>query len=63
MSHMFAVLVVAAWLVLALGAALLIGGGIRLADRRAPFNDHLVGLPAEFTVDDILGARAAQSSR
>ena len=60
---MFVVLVVAVWLVLALGVALLLGGGVRLADRRAPFNDHLAGLPGDLTVDDILGARAAQASR
>ena len=60
---MLVVLVVAAWLVLALGVALLLGGGVRLADRRAPFNDHLAGLPADLTVGDILGAQAAQPSR
>ena len=60
---MLAVLVVAAWLVLAFGAALLLGGGIRLAERRAPFHDHLAGLPADLTVDDVLGASAAQPSR
>jgi hypothetical protein len=60
---MLAVLVVAAWPALALGAAVLLGGGIRLADRRAPFNDHLAGLPADLTVDDILGAPTAQPSR
>jgi hypothetical protein len=60
---MIAVLVVAAWLVLALGAALLLGAGIRLAERRAPLHDHLAGLPGDLTVDDILGARAAQPSR
>jgi hypothetical protein len=59
---MFAVVVVAAWIALALGVALVIGGGIRLADRRAPFTDHLAGLPQELTVNDILGARAAQPS-
>jgi hypothetical protein len=59
---MFAVLVVAVWLVLASGVALLVGGSIRLADRRAPFHDHLAGLPDELTVDDILGVRATQPS-
>jgi hypothetical protein len=59
---MLAVVVVAAWFVLAVGAALVIGGGIRIADRRAPFTDHLAGLPAELTVDDILGVRTVQPS-
>jgi hypothetical protein len=57
---MLAVVIVAAWFVLATGAALVIGGGIRVANRRAPFTDHLAGLPAELTVDDILGARTTQ---
>jgi hypothetical protein len=60
---MLAVVLVAAWFVLALGVALVIGGGIRRADRMAPFTDHLAGLPAELTVDDILGARSTQHSR
>jgi len=59
---MLAVVIVAAWFALAVGAVLVIGGGIRLADRRATSAEHLTGLPAEFTVDDILGARAAQPS-
>jgi hypothetical protein len=59
---MLAVVVVAAWFVLAVGAALIIGGGIRIADRRAPFTDHLAGLPAELTVDDVLGVRTVQPS-
>ena len=62
-GHMFAVLVVAAWPALALGAALLLGSGIRLANRRAPFHDHLAGLPADLTVDDVLGSNAGQPSR
>jgi hypothetical protein len=53
------VVVVVAWSVLAVGAALAIGAGIRVADRRAPFNDHLAGLPQNLTVDDILGVRAS----
>ncbi len=60
---MLVVMVVAAWIVLAFGAALLLGSGIRLADRRAPFNDHLAGLRGELTVDDILAARATLPSR
>jgi hypothetical protein len=59
---MLAVVVVAAWFALAVGVALVIGGGIRVADRRAPVTDHLAGLPAELTVDDILGARTTQPS-
>ena len=57
---MLAVAIVSAWVVLAFGVALLIGAGIRTADRQAPFADHLTGLPGDLTVDDILGARAAQ---
>jgi hypothetical protein len=60
---MLAVLIVAAWFVLAVGAALVIGNGIRTADRRAPYTDHLAGLPAELTVDDVLGAWTVQPSR
>ncbi|WP_171058135.1 hypothetical protein [Modestobacter altitudinis] len=56
---MFAVVVVAVWFILAVGAALIISAGIRVADRRAPFNDHLAGLPQDLTVDDILGVRTA----
>ena len=43
--------------------ALVVGRGIRQADERAPFTDHLAGLPAELTVDDVLGARTTQHSR
>ena len=60
---MFAVLIVAAWLVLALPVALLVGRGIRVADRTASFDDPFAGLPDDLTVDDILGIRAAQPSR
>lgn len=56
---MLAVVVVAVWFILAVGAALVISTGIRLADRRAPFNDHLAGLPPDLTVDDVLGVRTA----
>jgi hypothetical protein len=49
-----------AWFLVALAAALLIGGGIRIADRLAPVTDHLAGLPTELTVDDILGTQAPQ---
>ena len=58
-----AIVIVAAWVVLAVGAALLLGAGIRLADRRAPLHDHLIGLPADLTVADVLGARSVQPSR
>jgi hypothetical protein len=60
---MLVAVIVAAWFLLAVGVALVVGGGIRMADRQAPFTDHLAGLPAELTVEDILGARAAQPSR
>ena len=53
---MVTVMVVAAWFLLALGVALVVGGGIRAADRSAPVTDHLVGLPEDFTVADILAA-------
>ena len=56
---MLAVVVVAVWFVLAVGVALVISAGIGMADRRAPFNDHLAGLPQDLTVDDILGVRTA----
>jgi hypothetical protein len=56
---MFVAVVAAAWILLALAAALVVGGGIRVADRHAPFTDHLVGLPADLTVEDVLGARSA----
>ena len=56
---MLAVVVVAVWFTLAVGAALAIGAAIRVADRRAPFNDHLAGLPQDLTVDDVLGVRTA----
>ena len=51
------------WFVVALAAALLFGGVVRLADRRAPVTDHLIGLPADLTVDDILGRRRVPSAR
>ena len=57
---MFVVAVLSAWFVIALGVALVLGAGIRMADRRAPFTDELAGLPVDLTVDDILVARAAQ---
>lgn len=50
------------WVVVSVGLACAIGRGIRLADRRAPFTDHLIGLPADLVVDDVLGARSAQPS-
>jgi hypothetical protein len=55
------VLVIAlAWLVVSVVAALVVGGSIRLADRRAFGTDPLVGLPVDLTVDDVLGRRAPQ---
>jgi len=59
---MVVVVVALAWLLLAVGLAVVVGAVIRIADRRAPFTDHLIGLPAELTVADVLGARAAQPS-
>ena len=54
---MLAVVIVAVWTMIAMAVALVIGGAIRMADRRAPFTDHLAGLPAHLTVDDVLGRR------
>ena len=49
-----------AWLVVALVGTFLVAGGIRLADRRAPLADHLIGLPAELTVADVVGRNVTQ---
>jgi hypothetical protein len=49
-----------AWLLVAVVAALVVGGGIRIADRHAPVTDHLAGLPADLTVDDVLGRHVPQ---
>ena len=62
-QRMVVVVVALAWLLLAGGLALVIGSGIRTADQRAPYTDHLMGLPAELTVEDVLGTRATQPSR
>jgi hypothetical protein len=51
-----------AWLVVAVAASLLVGGGIRTADRHAPVTDHLAGLPADLTVDDVLARHAPRST-
>ena len=58
-ERMLAVVVIAVWFTLAVGDALIISAGIRVAERRAPFNDHLAGLPQDLTVDDVLGVRTA----
>jgi len=47
------------WLLVAVAAALLLGGAIRIAERRAPMSDHQVDLPDDLTVDDVLGRRSA----
>ena len=52
----------ALWVTASAGLALVVGRGIRLADERAPYTDHLAGLPAVLTVDDVLGARSSQLS-
>lgn len=62
-ERMVVVVVALAWLVLAVCGALVVAAGIRQADRHAPSTDHLIGLPAELTVDDVLGVRTAQPSR
>ena len=53
-------LVATAWLAVALVGTFLVAGGIRLADRRAPLTDHLIGLPAELTVADLVGRNVTQ---
>jgi hypothetical protein len=60
---MLVVAILAAWFVLAVGAALLLGGVIRLADQRAPYADGVTGMPDVLTVDHILAARSAEPSR
>jgi hypothetical protein len=52
---MIAAVIVLVWATLALGVALVLARGIRIADHRAPFTDHLAGLPEDLTVDDVLG--------
>ncbi|GAB4082323.1 hypothetical protein GCU67_10085 [Modestobacter muralis] len=52
----------AVWVTASAGLALVVGRGIRTADARAPFTDHLIGLPVELTVAAVLGARTAQPS-
>ncbi|GAB3354356.1 hypothetical protein [Modestobacter lapidis] len=60
---MIVVVLAVTWLVVAMGAALLLGGAIRIAERRAPLTDHLAGLPADLTVDDVLGRHRTVPSR
>ncbi len=43
------------WLVVAVAAALVLGAAIRIADGRTPLCDHFPALPADLTVDDVLG--------
>ena len=59
---MVVVVIALAWLLLAGGLALVIGSGIRTANQRAAYTDHLMGLPAELTVEDVLGTRSSQPS-
>jgi len=61
-EHMVLVVVAFSWLLLAVGLALVVGSGIRMANQQAPCTDHLIGMPAELTVEDILGTRTAQHS-
>lgn len=60
---MLLALVAVVWVVVSAAAALLIGGAIRGADRRAPLTDDLVALPAELTVAHVLGNHVVQPSR
>lgn len=57
---MIVVVIALAWLLIAIASALVIGSGIRIADRRAPFTDHLTVLPADLTVADILRGHAVE---
>ncbi|WP_091547876.1 hypothetical protein [Modestobacter sp. DSM 44400] len=57
---MIVVVMALAWLLVAVAAALVVGSGIRMADRHAPVTDHLAGLPANLTVNDVLGRHAPQ---
>lgn len=59
---MVVAVIAATWFALALAVGLVIAGAIRVADRHAPFTDHLIGLPETLTVADVLGARSAQPS-
>ena len=52
---MIVVVLAVVWLFVAVAAALLLGGAIRIAELRAPVSDHLVSLPDDLTVDDVLG--------
>ena len=58
---LFAIAVV--WVVASLAVALLIGRTVRAADHHAPVTDHLIGLPTDLTVADVLGNRVVQPSR
>ena len=48
-------MLIVTWVLVAMAVSLLVGSAIGLADRRAPRADHLVVLPANLTVDDVLG--------
>ena len=52
----------AVWVSASAGLALLVGRSIRQADEQAPLTDHLIGLPSDLTVADVLGARSVQPS-
>ncbi len=54
---MIVVVLAVVWFLVAGAAALLLGGAIGIAERRAPTSDHLVDLPDDLTVDDVLGRR------
>ena len=54
--------ILAAWFLLAVVAGLVIGRGVRIADRRAVLTESR-GLPADLTVDDVLDFWAAQPTR
>lgn len=59
---MIVAVVALSWAAVSGVVALVVGGCIRMADDRAPFTDHLMGLPADLTVADVLGGRTPQPS-
>ena len=59
---MIIVVIAVAWVAVSVPLGLVLGCAIRKADERALATDHLIGLPADLTVADILRARAAEPS-
>jgi hypothetical protein len=59
---MIIVVVALAWIAVSVPLGLVLGFALREGDERARATDHLIGLPADLTVADILGARAPEPS-